>query len=698
MMRKRETLSNEQGPPRRGSTVVGSFVALALLVGGPSVAPARSFALLVGVGQQPRATGAIEGHRPLKGTTNDVKNLRQLLMREYGFRPHDITALLDGEATLARVREEFVRLARDAGPDDLVVFHYAGHGTSIPDDNGDESASDPGDVMDEALCLYDCGGDMRRALRDDELGQRLDQLRAGQVVVILDCCHSGTATRSLDAAPRFGATRFLPARFDQEPRRPATPAPAGPVTRSSTGEIHRARTGQRRVVFSACTAVQQSCEIVPVPQLVDVHCGSLTYFLVEGLRGPADTDGNGKVSHLEAQRYALRRIDSLYNGAQELDRLRQTPLLAATPDTAAEEPAFGVDKKTPVHAVATPGIAAGSLRLDLGAIHGLKIGQRLALYPLVNGLPRLGDSVGDVEIQSLDAESAEAVLAAGAVGISGGLFAASPVVDPLAAPDVRLHLRAQRDDQGRVLPVANSLVVRLTGRIGEEPRVRLVQEAAELELMLEQQTVTGGQVKLTAVLLDESRREQRREPLVLETVVGLDQIEKIRFDDDAEKFLAGTMAWFRERIAEFRMRKLVGGLTNPAPGFRVQLVVNKKVNPGELMPEFPVGGRVKVGLKSTVDCWIHLLAIRPSGKIDVVYESSDRLPRLPANQRALFPGSEEYYQPSEPGVYQVKLIATRQQLAQPLVREGKLNPDELRTLSPANWSESSYAFRVARPR
>ncbi|MFO0819482.1 MAG: caspase family protein [Pirellulales bacterium] len=671
-----------------------AVIAAGLVAANPSIAHARSFALLVAVGKQPTAGVASEGHRPLKGTTNDVKNLRQLLIREYGFQEGDITILIDSQATLEAVRAEFNRLRSAAGPGDVVVFHYAGHGTSIPDDNGDELVAEPGDVMDEALCLYDCGPDMKRALRDDELGQLLDQQQAERVVVILDCCHSGTATRSLDSVPRFGAARYQPARLDNSPPRSSQPPKDLPVTRSSTGDIRNARQGQRRVVFSACTAVQQSCEIMPIPQLPEIQCGSLTYFLVEGMRGPADTDGNGQVSFLEAQQYALRRIDSLYNGAQENDRLRQTPQLEATPAEEGEGPIFGVEKKVPVHAVISAGNAADLVQLDLGVIHGMKIGQRLALFPFVNGQPRLGEPIGDLEIKSLEAEAGEAQLRAGAFGVAGAPLAAAPLVDPLAKPDVRLHLRVKRDEGGRIPSVANSLAIGLTGRLVEEPRMRLVEDAAELELVVEQTVVAQGRVEVSLVLWDESRREQRREPVSLETVTGLDQVEKIRFPDESVKFVTATIEWMRGVIAEYRLRKLVGGLTNPAPSFQVQLASNRKALEGALMPEFQVRDRVKIAVKSTADCWIYLLAISPSGKIDVWYESTSGSPPLEANQPKLFPGPGKFFLPSEPGVYQMKLIATRQRLQWPLVREGKLDADELRSRLPADWSESSYPFRV----
>lgn len=370
----------------------------------PGVANARSYALLVGVGQQPAVD--MLTHRPLKGTGNDIKNMRQMLLREYRFQEQDIRMLLDGAATLPRVRKEFVELAAESTKDDVVVFHYAGHGTAIPDDNGDELQ----DGIDEALCLYGCGADMTGALRDDELGRLLDELPASEVVVVLDCCHSGTATRSVDGLPRVGQIRFVPARLEDAAwnRNPAGRTRA--TNRSTADELGSAgRDGQKRIVFSACAARQQACEINPITVLYAVWSGSLTYFLVEGLRGPADSNGDGQVSYLEAQSHVVRRIDSLCDLAQENEQLRQNPVLEATPAEVADAPVFRLTDKTPAYAALTAGSGANKITLDLGAIHGIKPSQRLGVFPMVNGTPRLAQPMAEIVVETTIGRNGRAV-------------------------------------------------------------------------------------------------------------------------------------------------------------------------------------------------------------------------------------------------------------------------------------------------
>lgn len=86
---------------------------------------------------------------------------------------------------------------------DIVIVHISAHGVQISDDNGDER-----DGYDEAIVPIDAPSNIRkpvgytgqRHLRDDELGESLTRIRkkigaSGDLLVLLDACHSGTATR-----------------------------------------------------------------------------------------------------------------------------------------------------------------------------------------------------------------------------------------------------------------------------------------------------------------------------------------------------------------------------------------------------------------------------------------------------------------------------------------------------------------------
>lgn len=71
-------------------------------------------------------------------------------------------------------------------PGDIFLMTYSGHGGQVPDFNGDEE-----DHIDETLCLYD------GQIIDDELYALWSGFPADcRVLVISDCCHSGTNVRA----------------------------------------------------------------------------------------------------------------------------------------------------------------------------------------------------------------------------------------------------------------------------------------------------------------------------------------------------------------------------------------------------------------------------------------------------------------------------------------------------------------------
>lgn len=137
----------------------------------------------------------------LSGCVNDALDWNAVL-HESGYQ---VTLLLEANhAEVVTALKTMVDLARFS---DRIVFTYSGHGTWLPDADGDEA-----DGRDEALVMadYRSGG----LLLDDELQSIFSNLRYGAGALILsDSCHSGTVTRFFDAGrtPRFlSPTEILP--------------------------------------------------------------------------------------------------------------------------------------------------------------------------------------------------------------------------------------------------------------------------------------------------------------------------------------------------------------------------------------------------------------------------------------------------------------------------------------------------------
>src|SRR4051812_47392441 len=155
-------------------------------------------ALLIGINKY-----QIDG-ADLRGCVNDVQDLSAALVECYGFKKSDITVLTDGAATKKAMQSGIKALLRDSKKGDVAVVHYSGHGSNVPDDNGDES-----DGRDEILCPTDLNWD--DPLRDDWLRTTFDSLKPGvNLTVIMDCCHSGTNTREFLPRDAPVRQRYLP--------------------------------------------------------------------------------------------------------------------------------------------------------------------------------------------------------------------------------------------------------------------------------------------------------------------------------------------------------------------------------------------------------------------------------------------------------------------------------------------------------
>jgi metacaspase-1 len=128
----------------------------------------------------------------------DVAAIRELLIRRFDFTDDEITVLDAPEQTtragiVSAFREQLIAAAK---PGDLIYFHYSGHGSELPDQDGDEL-----DGLDECLVPSDYVSrqDGSGNLRDDTLAGLLEELAAtgaSNVTLSFDCCFSGTATRA----------------------------------------------------------------------------------------------------------------------------------------------------------------------------------------------------------------------------------------------------------------------------------------------------------------------------------------------------------------------------------------------------------------------------------------------------------------------------------------------------------------------
>jgi hypothetical protein len=113
------------------------------------------------------------------------------LWQACGMPPSNLTSLYNNQGYKDNVLSAMQRMGQRCQSGDYFIFYYSGHGTSVPDKDGDEK-----DGKDEALCLVTPEGkiDWDAFLTDDELAEAMTTNISEDVKVIImsDCCHSGT--------------------------------------------------------------------------------------------------------------------------------------------------------------------------------------------------------------------------------------------------------------------------------------------------------------------------------------------------------------------------------------------------------------------------------------------------------------------------------------------------------------------------
>ena len=241
-------------------------------------------ALLIGINHY-KIPGA-----DLRGCVNDVNNLKAALLKYFAFQEQNIKVFTDLKATKKAMQDGMMKLVKGAKRGDVLLIHYSGHGSNLPDDNGDEA-----DGRDEILCPTNL--DWKDPLTDDWLRIAFDKLPAGvNLTVIMDCCHSGTNTRAVPAQDAPIIERFLPCPLDLM---------AAESGRKLTGEVKGKRAALKKqakrrkdlvnvdlpeILIAGCRDTQTSADA----HIGGSYNGALTYNLVAAI-----TEKTGKLSYGE---------------------------------------------------------------------------------------------------------------------------------------------------------------------------------------------------------------------------------------------------------------------------------------------------------------------------------------------------------------------------------------------------------------
>lgn len=271
--------------------------ALAALVlwGGLSVLPAQAepaiHAVVVGI----NAYGP--PYRPLFGAVADARDIGDAFIG-IGVRP---VLLVDGQATRDAVLGALDRMLETARSGDTVVFTYAGHG-ALSDAPSDRTEGSGKDQLILLSGFSDTEAGRRQHILDDEIGRWLDRAiaKGARPLLVFDSCYSGTMFRSVD--PRAGLASVRTPDF-------AIPD-LGDLGRPSSRRQQQVPAG----AFSY--AAVQDNERVEEKAFSGGRRGAFSIAFAEALRGKADADHDGWLTHGELSDHLKRRTAEMMDSRQ----------------------------------------------------------------------------------------------------------------------------------------------------------------------------------------------------------------------------------------------------------------------------------------------------------------------------------------------------------------------------------------------
>lgn len=237
----------------------------------------QKWALVIGIGSfEDRVIPS------LRYTTSDAKAFAlELADPKIGrFPPDHVGVLLDAQATTRNIKEKLNWIARNAGPNDLVVIYVATHGSPRTDDSAGganyivtyDTDVGAGPAIDQDA-LY------ATALPMVELANAVaTRMKALRTAVILDTCYSGGAVGNTSKLMAPGLANVSP----------------------SAATLERMADGTGRIVIAAAKTDEESLESAALQH------GYFTYYLLQAMQANKGLDPMSQIYDSVAQAVAKR--------------------------------------------------------------------------------------------------------------------------------------------------------------------------------------------------------------------------------------------------------------------------------------------------------------------------------------------------------------------------------------------------------
>lgn len=202
----------------------------------------------------------------------DAEEFAQLLKNPEQAAFIDVQVLLNQSE--AKTRRAIARFFSDRKPTDLLLLYFSGHG--VRNEQGQLFLA----ANDTEINILEATG-----IPAEFITRAMDHSRSQRQLLILDCCNSGAFAHGSKSTSYVGKSMGIATAFEGD--------------------------GYGRVVLTATDATQYAWEGDKV--IGDTQKSVFTHFLIEGLKGEADRDSDGRI-----------HVDELYDYAYE-EVVRRTP-------------------------------------------------------------------------------------------------------------------------------------------------------------------------------------------------------------------------------------------------------------------------------------------------------------------------------------------------------------------------------------
>ncbi|WP_413160393.1 caspase family protein [Capilliphycus salinus ALCB114379] len=427
------------------------------------------YALLVGIDQYPPDTVCC-----LEGCVNDITAFADYLSEriakpEEGYQIH-LKILRDEQATRQAIIDGFQNYLSQAESNDIALFYYSGHGAQ--EQSPEEFWELEADRLDETLICYDSRTEGGYDLADKELAYLISQVaqKEPHIVIMLDCCHSGSGTRGLspEMNVRRGSVDCRKRPFNtfifaenQAALNQILSDSQNPKTKITGVVLPKGK----HILLSACREYENAKEYKTE---TGEYRGAFSHFLLQTLQRT-----NGNITY----RDLARNLNALVTGKVK----DQSPQVEATNREELKRLFLsGAIKERPHYFTLTHSQNERSWVIDGGSIHGIPkaysegIETQLALFPFGSSAERmqqLSEALGEARVTQVLPQRSKVEIIKGLDELSE-TESYCAVITSLPLPPLKVYIKG---DERERLGVEKAQQALLKSAVGNKPSLYVQQ-------------------------------------------------------------------------------------------------------------------------------------------------------------------------------------------------------------------------------